>query len=163
MGEEDLPLTPRLKMKMSINMKGAARMLKQLGYRSEHISPKEFYDYMTGETPTGDVTTLEDVLGNEFLMVHEMVEISELKNRGIPIDKQTVIRFYPEVYKAHFIAIDYELTYASNKGDYRWIKRRLTHVEEQLDDPYLPEEFSYLKQEVAPCWRSIIKKFAKYI
>lgn len=160
MVEEDLLLTPRLEMKINIKMKEATRILKQLGYQSEHISAQEFYDYMTGETPTGDIITLQDVLDNEFLMVHEVVEISELKKMGVPIDKQTVMRFYPKVYNAHFVAIDYELTYASSKGDYGWIKRRLASAEEQLE---LPEEFGYLKQEVAPRWNSIIKKFSKYL
>jgi len=54
-------------------------ILKGLGYYPEKISSKEFHEYMTGETPAGDTITLEDVLCNEFFMVHEVVEISELK------------------------------------------------------------------------------------
>lgn len=80
---------------------------------------------MTGETPTDDTITLEDVLCNEFLMMHEVVEISELKKVNVPINKQTIVKFYPQVYAAHFTALDYELTYALNKKDYEWLKRRL--------------------------------------
>ncbi len=161
-GRRDLVLTPELRIKINIRMEEAAGILKELGYQVEHVSPREFYDYMTGETPTGDVTTLEDVLGNEFLMVHELVEISELKKKGIPIDKRTVMRFYPKVYEAHFVAIDYELSHALSRGKYGWIERRLAQAKEQLDDPHLPEEFSYLKQEAGLRWRSLAKKFAKY-
>jgi len=134
-------------------------MLKQLGYDCEYISSREFYDYMTGETPTGDVITLDDVLRNEFLMVHEVVEISELKKMGISITKQTIMNFYPKVYQAHLTAMDYELTHALNKKDYKWFKRRLAGV--TLDDPYLPQEFNYLRQQLAPRCKSIIKKFSK--
>ena len=149
--------------KIDTKIKETTRTLEQLGYESERISPKEFYDYMTGETPTGDVITLNDVLRNEFLMVHEVVEISELKKMAIPISKQTVMVFYPEVYKVHFTAMDYELTHALNKKDYGWLKRRLTHAEDQLEDPYLPQEFNYLRRELAPRWRSVIKKFSKHL
>lgn len=94
------------------------RTLKQLRYASEFVSPREFYDYMTGETPTGDVITLNDVLQNEFFMVHEVVEICELKKMNVPIDQHTVMRFYPKVYEAHLTALDLELTYALDKKDY---------------------------------------------
>jgi hypothetical protein len=72
---------------------------------------------MTGETPTGDLITLTDVLNNEFLMVHEVVEISELKKRSIPINK-TIMRFYTEFIKFILRALNYELTYALNKQHY---------------------------------------------
>lgn len=150
----------RLKLEISSKVDEAMKILKVLGYRSETITPEEFYDYMTGETPTGDLITLTDILNNEFLMVHEVVEISELKKRDIPINKQTIIQFYTEVFKVHFTALNYELTYALNKQHYEWIRSRLTDTERQLNDPYM-QKFNNLKQEVKPILMSIIKKFEK--
>ena len=118
---------------------------------------------MEGETPTGDTTTLEDVLQNEFLMLHEVVEISELKKKNVPIDRQTILKFYPEVYMAHFTALDYELTYALEKKNYEWFKRRFRNLRSQLDDPYLPPEFHYLKRESALQVEFMIKKFTKHL
>jgi len=141
--------------KINARIKEATTILKQLGYKSEDISPKEFYDYMTGETPTGDVITLNDVLNNEFLMVHEVVEISELKKKGIPIDKQTVVNYYPRTtYEAHFTATEYELTHALNKKGYDWLKLRMHHAQDWLNDKDLP-------RELAPRCKSIVKKFSK--
>jgi hypothetical protein len=137
------------------------RTLKQLGYSSKSISPKEFYDYMTGETPTGDAVTLDDVLRNEFFMVHEVVEICELKKMNVPIDKHTIMKFYPKVYEAHLSALDFELTYALNKKAYDWFKQRFNNFLSQLDDPYLPPEFDHLKKELAPRCRSMVEKFSK--
>lgn len=133
--------------------------MSKLGYGCGSISPQEFYDYMTGETPTGDTTTLKDVLKNEFLMVHEFVEISELKKMNIPINKWTIMKFYPNVYEAHFTALDYEVTYALNKKGHEWIRKRLKDFASQLDDPYLPLEFNHLKQKMAPKCALIMKKF----
>jgi len=142
--------------RIDTKIKEATRILKQLGYESEHISAEEFYDYMTGETPTGDVITLNDVLVNEFLMIHEVAEISELKKMGIPINKQTVMSFHPKVYKAHFTATEYELNHALNKKDYAWLEFRLNHAKDWLEDDYLPKE-------LAPRCKSIIKKFAEHL
>ena len=48
-------------------MEEASKELKERRYTSRHISPREFYDYMTGETPTGDTITILDVLDDEYL------------------------------------------------------------------------------------------------
>ncbi|MGB9675749.1 MAG: hypothetical protein ACPL0C_00995 [Candidatus Bathyarchaeales archaeon] len=149
--------------KIASEIMKVVEILKGLNYNSENISPREFYEYMTGETPTGDIITLEDVLCNEFLMVHEVVEISELKKMNVPINKQTIVKFYPQVYEAHFTALNYELTYALNKKDYEWLKRRIENFQSQLDDPYLPPEFNHLKQKLTPKYESMIEKFSRFI
>jgi hypothetical protein len=73
--------------KIGNKARNAKRALKQLHYSPEQISAKEFHDYMTGETFSEDTTTLRDVLGNEFLMIHELIEMSELKKRGRNLQK----------------------------------------------------------------------------
>ncbi|MEM3731801.1 MAG: HAD family hydrolase [Candidatus Bathyarchaeia archaeon] len=165
--EEILPIIEGDKSSMlneiAVKIKETVRILKRLGYNCESISPKEFYDYMTGETPTGDTITLEDVLKNEFLLVHEVVEISELKKMNVPINKQTIMNFYPNVYEAHFTALDYELTFALGQGNFEWVKMRLKNFESQLDDPYLPQEFSHLKRKLAPKCELIMKKFSNFL
>ena len=123
--------------KITAEVKEASRKLKTMGYQSYSISSREFYDYMTGETPTGDTITILDVLDNEFLMMHEVVEISELKSQGIPIDKQTVMKSHPKVYENHYKATEYELDYALDKGNYDWVGIRIGHAKSWLEDPDL--------------------------
>lgn len=135
-------------------LRDAIKILKELGYESQHLSPKEFYDYMTGETPTGDTITIVDVLGNDFLIIHEVVEISELKKMGIPIHRRTIMMFHPKVYEAHFTATEYELYYALDKKDYDWLKARINHAKSWLEDDYLP-------QHLVPRCKAIIKRFSE--
>ncbi len=149
--------------RINVKIEEAMSILRQLKYELRHISPEEFYDYMTGETPTGNIITLEDVLNNDFLMVHEVLEISELKKHNIPIYKQTIVNFYPKVYVAHLKAMEYELAYALSRGDYEWIKRRLYRADEQLNDPYLSQEFAYLREELRPWWHSVVERFLKHL
>ena len=143
--------------RISVKISETVEILKKLGYTCEDVSPREFHDYVTGETPTGDTITLEDILQNEYLMVHEIVEISELKKKGIPITKQTIMDFYPKTtYEVHLTATEYELTHALNKKDYAWIKLRMAHAKNWLRDKNLPKE-------LLPRCKSLIKKFAKYL
>jgi len=113
-----------------------------MGYRAEHISSREFYDYLTGETPTGDKITIHDVLSNEYLVVHEVAEISELKKKGVSINKYTVMKCLDRVYEAHYVAAEHEFDYALSKSDLSWLRLRLVHARGWLDDPCLPKELS---------------------
>ena len=78
-----------LRNRIILKLREATGKLREVEYESQHTSPKEFYDYMTGETPTGDIVTILDVLENDFLMIHEVVEISELKKLGISTNRQS--------------------------------------------------------------------------
>ncbi len=110
---------------------------------------------MTGKTVSGDRITLEEVLRSEFLMVHEVVEISELKKKGVVIDDMTVVNCHSKtIYEAHLTATEYEIKHAFNKGDLAYVKLRIIHVREWLDDENLLKE---LIQKL----KSIIEKLSE--
>jgi len=131
------------------------RILIQQGYEYERLEPWEFFDYMTGETPSGDTIALKDVLDNRYLLVHELVEMNELKKRGIPVGRETAMRFHPEVYEAHMEAFEFELDLAVEEGDYAWVEQRLELVESWLEDELMPNH-------LAPVCRRLIEKFSGY-
>jgi hypothetical protein len=95
------------------------RNLEEIGYSAEDVSANEFHDYMTGEIFSDDKTTLEDVLGNEFLMVHEVSETNELKKMKRPIDKRVIVDSPRHaIHEVHFTAMELELKCAMFKKDY---------------------------------------------
>lgn len=112
-----------------------------LGYKVCSISWEEILEYMSGESPYGDTTTIDDVSSNIYLMIHEIVEICELKARGIEIDRDTVSRIAntPIEKEAHYKASYHELRYAAIKGDCEWIRIRLEHMRDWLEEPGTPE------------------------
>lgn len=119
----------------------ARTALKQIGYHAEKVTAKEFSNYMTGETFSEDSTTLADVLDNEYLVLHELAEISELKKTRRTIDRRVIIDSPKTVvYEAHLKAMELELEYALLKKDYLWVKIRLKQFKESVlnDDPNLP-------------------------
>lgn len=94
-------------------MKNTKKALKQLNYVAEKVSAKEFHDYMTREIFSENVITLREVLDSEFLMTHELVEISELKKTGRAINKRTIVESPKTmIYEAHFTAIEHEFNFA---------------------------------------------------
>jgi hypothetical protein len=129
----------------------ARKALKEFGYDPVDVSAREFYDYMTGEIFSDDPTTLQDVLNNEYIMIHELVEISELKKQGRRIDKR-VIMGTPKIpyYTAHLNAMEKELQYALHKRDTYWAKDRLRQHKESVldDDPNLPEDLRPRAEEI---------------
>lgn len=126
------------------------KIVKDSGYEEQDVSAMEFYDWMTGEIFSEDITTLRDVLGNEYLVIHELVEISELKKMGRKIHKRVIIESPKEViYKAHFFAQEFEMDYALKKKDYFWVKIRLRdHKKVLFDDPNLPDELRPVAQSI---------------
>ena len=74
-------------------IKAARKALKSIGYVVGELSTQEFSDFMAGEIFSEDATALSDVLENEYLMIHEVVEISELKKMGKRIDKRVIRKF----------------------------------------------------------------------
>jgi hypothetical protein len=141
----------------------AKRALKRLGYAAADVSEREFYDYMTGEIFSDDPTTLRDVLGNEFLMIHELAEISELKKMGARRDKRVIIDSSKTViYLAHFTAMETELNYALFKGDTFWAKFRLNQHRTSVleDDSNLPEEMRPRAEEILKKFRKLIETYS---
>jgi len=150
-------------MSSEINAKirKAMEALRQFGHCPVDVSAREFYDYMTGEIFSDDPTTLQDVLNNEYIMIHELVEISELKKIGRKIDK-SVIMETPKIpfYTAHFNAMETELKYALHKRDTYWAKIRLKQHKESVidDDPNLPEELRPRAEEMYGKYRRLAKQ-----
>ena len=126
------------------------KVIEDLGYEPRTVSAQELFDWMTGEIFSEDKTTLRDVLGNEYIMIHEFVEISELKKMGRKIDKHVIVDSPKEmIYKAHFFAQEFEMNYALMEKDYFWVKLRLRHHKKVLDDdPNLPKELRPVAQAI---------------
>ena len=70
------------------------------------ITAEELIAYFDGPAPSGDTTTLNDILNNRWLLTHEIIELSELKNMGFNISIKFLHSQTLEVDLAHIIAID---------------------------------------------------------
>ncbi|MFQ6068396.1 MAG: hypothetical protein ACE5KD_02520 [Candidatus Bathyarchaeia archaeon] len=150
-------------VEIDTKIKEVEKTLKQLDYVTWNVSAKEFHDYMTGEIFSEDITTLQDVLDSKFLMLHEIVEISELKKMGRTINKQTIMKTpKTTIYEAHFTAMEYELNYALLRREYSWIRERLKqHKLVLIDDPCLPEKLKPRGEAIFERFSKLIRKYTK--
>ena len=119
---------------------------------------------MTGEIFSEDPTTIQDVLNNEYVLIHELVEISELKKTERVIDKHVIMET-PKIpfYTAHFNAMETELKYALHKRDTYWTKIRLKQHKESVldDDSNLPEELRPRAEEIYEKYRRLTQQASK--
>jgi hypothetical protein len=143
------PNFEEIKEAVEYRIEDITEMLAPLEYEYAEFTAEEFYNFLMGDIFTPDKITLRDILGNEYLMVHKIVEASELKNRGIELNEETIQKTPKEiVYSCHLMAIEFELDYALLLEDYYWIKHRLPEHERVLNDPELPKEVKARADEI---------------
>ncbi|MBK5112136.1 MAG: hypothetical protein KGD59_04485 [Candidatus Heimdallarchaeota archaeon] len=116
--------------------------LREHNYSIVEIQAKELISYFDGEAPSGDTITLEQVLQSKWLLVHEVVEICELKKLGYSISFDLLVSKPIEVFQAHLTATKWELQLAKKEGADEWIRKRLNNVRSWLEDPNLLPTFT---------------------
>lgn len=125
-------------------------LLNEIEYELNPCTPRELYDYLTGENFKDSKITFRDRLGNEYLFLHSIIEISGLKDAGVEINSKTIKSTSKEtLYKAHLKAIDYELGYSLILEDYYWLKHRMAQLEQDIkNDKHMPESLKERAKEI---------------
>ena len=114
-------------------------LFQEAGVEERDVLPEELLEYFAGNTPTGDVTTLDDVISNRWLLLHEVVELKHLKLKGIIITRDVLWDRYVDVLEAHIAATAVELKMALKYDDKDWIRSRVKLIPSWLEDPEMPE------------------------
>ncbi len=109
------------------------------------VSAEEIVEYLNADSYEDDLFALRDIVKNEYLLLHEIVEVCCIKKRGVKISKYVILKNPGLVYECHLKAIDRELEYAKENGDFEWISKRAKDIKSYLEDPFLPEN---LRDEV---------------
>lgn len=79
---------------------------------------KELCDYLTGNRFSKDTATIDDISGSEYLLIHELVEIGELKRMGRNIHRNTMMQSpRKKISMAHSAALEQELNYAIRRRE----------------------------------------------
>lgn len=125
-------------------------LLNEFEYELNACTSKELYDYLNGEKFKDSKITFRDRLGNEYLFLHSIIEIGELKGAGVEINPKTIVSTSKDVlYGAHLKAMDYELGYCLILEDFYWLKHRLAHLGQDIEtDDYMPEELKEKAKEI---------------
>lgn len=128
----------RKKLKRAISK--VSEILREKEIPHVEVTSSEVIKYFSGGAPSGDVTDLSDLLDNKWLLIHELLEISELKRKGFTISSDLLASKPREIYRAHVFAFEWELRLAKRAGDRKWIKRRKKLVKSWIKDEQIPED-----------------------
>ncbi|MFW9919453.1 MAG: hypothetical protein ACFFED_07625 [Candidatus Thorarchaeota archaeon] len=131
--------TPRTIQEILEAFEEHAALFLEAGIEKGEVLPGELIEYFAGDTPTGDVTTLDDVIANRWLLLHEVTELKHLKLKGIEITREVVWERFVDVLEAHFAATAVELKMALKYNDKAWIKKRLSMMPLWLEDSNIPD------------------------
>jgi hypothetical protein len=136
------PSYEEIKEIIEFRLNQVIELLNEFEYELNACTPRELYDYLNGENFRESRITFRDRLGNEYLLLHSIVEISELKDAGLEINTKTLVTAPKEiVYNAHLKAMDYELGYSLILEDFYWLKHRLAYLGRDIKtDEFMPEE-----------------------
>lgn len=77
----------------------------------------------------------EEIVRNPYFVVHELVEIREVRRMGLRITKDVILRHPLEVDRAHARAAQVEFETAAADGAIRHLERRLRDVRGWIADP----------------------------
>lgn len=90
--------------------------------------------WFNADTPFED-SCLDDIIGNPYLVIHELVEVDEVLEMGLKIGKNTIVDNIQKVDEAHLKATTVELLTAFINGDGAHISSRLPDIQRWIDDP----------------------------
>ena len=114
-------------------IKDAKRLLDRYDVHCE-TTPDELVKWFEADTPFEDIG-LDEVLESTLTVVHELVEIDEVKRMGLPIAKDTILRNLEKVDDAHLRAATVELSIAQKQQDFDYIEDRIPSIEKWSVDP----------------------------
>ena len=124
-----------------LNEKNIVRLLRVLdkyGYRC-YASLSELEVFLTAETIYPDAS-IEEILGNEALLLHELIELCEIKKLGVKVSWKMFIKHPTEAYIAHLSSLRIELPIALEENWVEFIEMYAESIKTYLEDPYLPRE-----------------------
>lgn len=114
-------------------------ILNEASINQDDVTPQELIEYFRGDTPTGDTTTIKDVLMHPWLLLHEIAELKHLKLRGFTISRKLVWENSLDVLEAHIAATAVELKIATIHNDYEWVSKRVKLIPSWIEDLGMPQ------------------------
>jgi hypothetical protein len=112
----------------------AKRLLSEHGYEC-HATVEDLTLWFQADTPYDEDFGLDKVIGEPLIVVHELVEIDNVKRMGIALTKNAIVDNIEKVDDAHMKAAEVELQIAASMRDVEHLRRRLDHIRMWSEDP----------------------------
>ena len=133
------------------------KILKRFGHDC-NVSEKELMTYLTADTPYPDLSS-KAILSDDLWLIHELIEINELKKMGIAITgKDLIMKNLEKVYEAHLKALKLELLIAQKLGRLDHIERSFKNLKNIVhNDPLIPSHLRSAFKDMLEKYRSALE------
>jgi len=125
-------------------------LLSEHGYAYRTTS-RDLLRWLHADTPYPN-PTIPEILANPYTVVHEIVEIAEVRRMHVRFTKDVIAKHMKHVQAAHLIAAEVEMDIAFRENDLNYLRKRLEHIRGWCEDPLL-----------APDLRSTYRAFRRRI
>jgi hypothetical protein len=112
----------------------AKQLLSEHGYECQATAEDLILWFQT-DTPYDEDVGLDKVIAIPLIVVHELVEIDNVKRMGIALTKNAIVDNIEKVDDAHLKAAKTELQIAASVGDAKHLRWRLEHIRMWSEDP----------------------------
>ncbi len=115
-------------------VEGARRMLAGIGYTCE-AGVDDLVSWFEADTVYDQDYGLDKVVRVPLLVVHELVEIENVKRMGLKLTKDVILKNPETVDTAHMRATEVELEVALSIADVDHVRSRLENIASWIEDP----------------------------
>ncbi len=126
-------------------------LLDSHGHKCD-VSPADFDAWFQADTPYPDIS-MDEVLLNPMLVVHELVEIDEVKRLGLALTKDVIVSNLGLVDRAHLKAAEVEIKIAAALKNVNHLVERIKDVRawsrDPLTEPEMRRRYAHLAEEMS--------------
>jgi len=118
---------------VEIAVQEAKRLLSEHGYDCQ-VEAEELRLWFEADTIYDMDFGLDKVIARPLIVVHELVEIDNVKKMGLTLTKDVIVNNAQKVDDAHLKATEVELEIAASLGDLKHIRDRLDDIRMWMED-----------------------------
>lgn len=116
-------------------LREARALLRRHGHRCD-VSAADLIRWLHTETPYPN-PSFEEIIRNPFFVVHELIEIGEVRRKGLRITKHVIPRHPVPINWAHLRAAEVEFEIAAEEGAWDHLRSRYRDLKAWCEDPLL--------------------------
>jgi len=120
-------------------VKNAKQLLQNHGYDCQ-VTAEDLVQWFEADTPYNQGTGLDEVIRNPLFVAHELVEIDNVKEMGLALTKDVIVKNMKKVDDAHLKAAQIEIQLAISMNKTQHIKDRIKDIQSWIKDSSVVEE-----------------------
>ena len=117
----------------------ARQLLEDNGYDCT-ANADDLRRWFEADTPFDEDFGLDEVLKHPLIVVHELVEIESVKQMGLPLTKDVILKNLEKIDDAHMIAAEVELKIAIAMRAVDHVRNRLENIRMWIEDDTVTPE-----------------------